>query len=265
MCAWVAALGAKEEVEMTRMKGVATLGAMMGAIALGCNGSKPVEPKPSTLRLIASHPLSFPEPSDLTINESGTVLWTVTNHPEKVRQLDLDGTLVRTLPYDGNDLEGVVYDPSDSTLWVAEENRREVVHLDLNGNVLSRTALGLTGERNSGLEGICLDDAGRMFLLNEKHPGLFLETNPDLSIASQLTLTFADDYSGMSYDRQKSCYWIVSDQSQKLYLWSKPTGVAKEYPLSFPKPEGVAFDEAANLLYIVSDSTNTLYVYTEEP
>jgi uncharacterized protein YjiK len=144
---------------------------------------------------------------------------------------------------------------------VAEEELREVVHLDLSGNVLSRQAIGLTGEANSGPEGICLDDAGRMFLVNEKHPGSFLELNPDHTLASQTPLDFARDYSGMSYNRQKSAFWIVSDQSSSLYLWSKPTGVMNRYSLPFTKCEGVAVDDAANLIYIVNDSLNALYIY----
>ena len=115
---------------MRQMRKPAFRALVTSVFVLGCGASKPVEPKPSeTLRLIATHPLDFGEPSDLAINRAGTILWTVTNHPEKVYQLDLAGNRVRTLNYEGHDLEGVVYDPSDSTLWVAEENRREVVRM----------------------------------------------------------------------------------------------------------------------------------------
>src|SRR6185436_9201453 len=168
--------------------------------------------------------------------------------------------VVRTLPYDGHDLEGIAYDASDSTLWVAEENRREIVHLDLNGAVLSKHRLDLTGEQNSGLEGLCLDDAGRMFALNEKNPGLFIQLNPDFTIVSTI-LGFAGDYSALTWNPQKSAFWVVSDQSRRLFLWTKAAGVMAIYDLPFPKPEGVAFDSAANLIYVVSDSTNTMYVY----
>jgi len=213
------------------------------------------------LRLVASYPLGITEPSGLAINDSGTILWTVTNNPEKVHQLDLAGNVVRTLSYSGHDLEGIAYDSSDSTLWVAEEDRREIVHLDLTGAVLSRHRLSLTGQTNSGLEGICFDDQGRMFVLNEKLPGMFISLNADFSIAAADTLAFARDYSDISYNRRSNCFWIISDLSEGLYLYDKTNGVLGRYALPFSKGEGVAFDAAANLVYVVSDSEHRLYVY----
>ena len=247
---------------MSLVRRVAAGGFAVMAVIVACNGSNPVEVKRNpTLPLIASYPLSFTEPSGLAVDETGTRLWAVSNHPEKVHELDLTGTVVKTLKYDGHDLEAVAYDPRDKTLWVAEENRREVVHLDLEGNVLSTYATGLTGEQNSGLEGLCLTDSGRVYALNEKHPGLFVTLKSDLTIDTLQLLTFAGDYSGMEYDVARSAFWITSDQSRALYLWSPTGGVLQAYDLQLPKPEGVAFDAAANRFYIVSDSTNTLYVF----
>ena len=213
------------------------------------------------IRLLAAHTLAVSEPSDLTLDTSTHTLWTVTNHPARVCQLDVQGNLLKTLKYEGQDLEGIAYDPATRTLWVAEEREREIVQLSLDGDVLGRHRLPLAGKPNSGPEGICLDDRGRMFVLNEKEPGLFIELDRRLRISARRPLAFAGDYSAISYSRRKGCFWIVSDQSQKLFLWSGPKGVIAEFPLSFPKAEGVAVDEAANLIYIVSEAGNTLYVF----
>lgn len=245
---------------------LSVLAGITGTLGLACGSSGPAGPPSGpTLRLIAAYPLSIPEPSGLAINDSGTVLWTVTNNPDKVYELDLTGRVVRTLAYSGHDLEGIAYDSSDRTLWVAEENRREIVHLDSSGAVLSRHRLGLVGEDNSGLEGICFDDQRRMFVLNEKFPGMFIPLNPDYSIARQDTLTFARDYSDIFYNRLRNCFWIISDLSQRLYLFDPASGVQGEYALPFPKGEGVAFDAARNLVYVVSDSEHKLYVYAGPP
>ena len=243
-------------------------GLLAGGLLVGCGGSakKVAEPTaPPQLPLIAAHPLDFPEPSDVAIDVAGATLWMVGNHPERVYQLDLAGTLVRTLPYDGHDLEGIAFDPRDTTLWVTEENLREVVHLSRDGVELSRHSLGLTGEQNSGLEGICLDNGGRVFVLNEKHPGLFIALDSGLAIASEDSLDFANDYSGMAYHPARSCFWIVSDQSERLFLWSTSQHVVAEYLLPFRKPEGIAFDPVADRVYVVSDATNVLYVYRATP
>jgi len=214
-----------------------------------------------TPKLVETHRLSISEPSDLAIDETGKILWTVTNKPAKVYQLDRTGNVVKTLKYEGRDLEGIAYDPSDRTLWVTEERTREIVHMNLEGDVTRTYRLDLAGKPNSGPEGICLDDRGRMFLLNEKEPGLFIELDRDRSISARTALDFAIDYSGISYGRKAAAFWIVSDQSQKLVLWTKTKGVIAECALPFPKPEGVAVDEAARRIYIVSDSENSLYVF----
>ncbi|HKQ57331.1 MAG TPA: SdiA-regulated domain-containing protein [Candidatus Eisenbacteria bacterium] len=241
------------------------LPAVLTATVLGCGSSKPTAPKDDSLRLVAVHALALSEPSDLAIDETGTTLWTVTNDPDSVYQLDVSGNRVKTLAYAGQDLEGIAYDRSDHTLWVAEENLRSVIHLDLDGNVLGTYPLGLTGQQNSGLEGICLNDAGGMFVLNEKLPGLFVTVNPDKSIARADTLSFAQDYSGIAYDSHSGSYWIVSDQSERLYLWNGSAGVIKSYQLPIAKAEGVTIDAATNRIYIVSDLENKLYVWQYAP
>jgi len=243
----------------------------LGAALLGLLAAAPsaerAQAKPpaniiaSELTLLSSHELSVSEPSDLALDASGKSLWTVTDRPGKVHQLALDGTLLKTLKFVGDDLEAIAYDASDHSLWVAEENLREVVHLDLEGNELSRHPLGIKGKKNSGIEGLCLDSKGRMFALNEKDPGLFLELDAKHAIAVRRTITFAGDYSAISYDRKKDGFWILSDQAQTLYRCNRTAGVLQGYPLPFPKPEGIAVDEVTKRAYLVSDSQHRLYVF----
>src|SRR5262245_28280363 len=101
------------------------------ALIAGCGSpSNPAAPQGTPpLTLLETHPLAIREPSDLTIDETGTILWTVTNHPEKIYRLGLDGHVADSLSYIGQDLEGVAYDRRDHTLWLAEENLRQVVHI----------------------------------------------------------------------------------------------------------------------------------------
>ena len=79
------------------------------------------------------------------------------------------------------------------------------------------------------------------------------------------TVTFAGDYSGVTYDAQWGSFWIVSDQSRAIYLWDRVRGVRQEYPLNLPNIEGVAIDPATNRIYTVSDSENKLYVWQYQP
>ena len=65
----------------------------------------------------------------------------------------------------------------------------------------------------------------------------------------------------MTCDPKRDCFWIVSDQSSALYLWSRKSGVLAKYGLPFEKAEGVAVDHAARRIYVVSDSESRLHVY----
>jgi uncharacterized protein YjiK len=251
-------------VPLGRARWAASAIGVAAAFIAGCSkSSTPTAPQVvGSMPLLATHVLAIREPSDLAIDETGTILWTVTNHPEKVYRLGLDGHLVDSLSYVGSDLEGVAYDPRDKTLWLAEENKRQVVHIDpQTDTVLGKYLTGITGEQNSGLEGICLNDSGTVFVLNEKKPCMFFRLRPDFTPAPGLGLGFALDYSGMTYDVPKQCFWLVSDVSQRLYRWTPSGGVQAQYSLPMAKPEGIAYDPVAHRIYVVSDATNALYVF----
>lgn len=232
-------------------------------LLLSCNGKDPNAPRWSEgqLTLVTSFSLDIDELSGLALDASGTSLWTV--GARRVYRLSLGGQ-VQKLDFKGDNLEGIASDPSDGTLWVVEEKRREILHLDGRGEVLARRQLDLEGKESSGPEGICLDPSGAIFVLNEKNPGLFVTLAADLSIASQRELDFAKDFSGLDCDGGSGRFWVVSDQSRMLFLWSPDTGVISAYPLPFDKAEGVAVDASTGQIYIVSESESRLYVYSVE-
>ena len=232
-------------------------------VGLGCDrvgpfGSSSDDPG---LKLVDSHPLEIDESSGLTIDPQGTALWAIASRQKRVFKLDLKGRVMAELAYKGDDPEGLVFDPADSTLWIVEERRREIVQINQAGRVLGRKKLGLEGDKNSGLEGICLDLQGSLYVLNEKNPGLFLQMDAALSIESQDTLDFAGDYSGMAYQPQQDRFWILSDQDKRLFVRDREGRISASYKLPLPHPEGIAVDEATRRIYIVSDSKPILYVF----
>jgi uncharacterized protein YjiK len=229
-------------------------------VACGKDGAGSAQRADSRLTLVEEYAVDIKEPSGLTIDAAGKRLWTVGDN-ERVYELDLQGRIRKVLDYRGRDPEGISYDPSDTTLWLVEERRREVVHIDLDGTLLLSRSLDLEGEANNGLEGICRDEAGVLYVLNEKEPGLFMRLGSDLSIESSEILEFADDYSGLFCAGQRGVFWVLSDQSEMLYRWDRNSGVLNRYELPFPSAEGLAIDAAAGRIYIVSDRAAKLFVF----
>ena len=219
----------------------------------------------SPLKLVDVYALAIDKASGLTIDPAGAALWVVASQDKSIYKLDLQGAVIERLAYRGEDPEGIAYDPTDSTLWVVEERSRELIHLDLAGNRLAAKGLELSGKKNSGLEGVCLDRAGGLYALNEKSPGLFLALNTQLGIQTRIALTFARDFAGMACGGESGDFWLVSDQDKRLFVWNRTSGVKASYPLPLPQPEGVAVDDRSGRIYIVSDSKARLYVFEVVP
>ncbi len=227
-----------------------------------CSLTEPEEAPPpvQSLTLVNSYALDVAEPSGLALTSNASALWTVSDHSNRIVQISLTGKRLKTLSYQGEDLEGVAIDPIAQTLWVAEERSRELVEVDSTGIELQRHRI-LDGDDNSGLEGICFDVQRHLFTIKEKQPGLFLALSADFSIRLQKELTFAEDYSGLCADTLLDRFWILSDQDESLFLWDINAGLVNQYKLNIVGPEGIAIDFARSLIYVVSDPQARLYVF----
>jgi uncharacterized protein YjiK len=220
---------------------------------------------PETLVLpltqLDDHSLSIDEPSGLSLAAGGRSLWVVSGQTDFIYRLDLDGTVLDSVSYAGQDPEGVAFDPADSTLWLVEEREREIVQIDLDGREVRRVRLALDGDDNSGLEGVCVDDDGSVYVLNEKKPASLILLTGDLAIEQMWFLDFAGDVSGMAWDRRRQAFWIVSDQDRSVYLWSPAAGLLGWSALDGKKAEGVAYDPDTDHLYVVRETKPRLYIY----
>ena len=226
----------------------------------GCGGA-PAD-SASQLHLVGTYKLSFGEPSGITYDEIENVFWIVSGADQKIYKTDSAGVVLKKLSYTGEDLEGIALDSSGKSLWIVEERKRELIQLDLDGNVLQKVLIPLPGKLNSGLEGVAQNELGTIFLLNEKKTGKFVELNSDLTTKSQREIYFADDFSDMVYSAKEKCFFILSDESSALYKWTKETGVIQKFSLPKTKFEGVAVNAAADKFFLVNDETNELSIYS---
>ncbi len=230
-----------------------------------CSLNEPTDTVQSvrSLKLIDSYLLEIREPSGLALSMDGKSLWTVSDNSNLIYQISLTGQILKTLSYQGQDLEGIAVDAKNNTLWVAEERTRELVNIDSTGQELQRYRI-LDGNDNSGLEGICIDANHHLFTIKEKKPGLFISLKPDFTIEKKLELNFANDYAGLCADSLTNRFWILSAQDQTLFYWDFSSHkVLSQFKLSLRTPEGIAIDFKHGRFYIVSDSEERLYVFTK--
>jgi len=214
------------------------------------------------LELIHVYDLDVPEPSGLALNADKSALYVVSDPLDnRVRKLSLNGQVQGTLAYTGDDLEGIAFDTTDSTLWVVEERKREIVHLDTLGNELDRISVSYTGNENAGFEGITLGANNNFFVLNEMDPGMILKIDAGASILTETEPGTALDYSGICYIPEMEKFFVVSDESKQLMIFNANLVLEDVLIFAIEKAEGIDYDYILSRLYIVSYKEKKLYVY----
>jgi uncharacterized protein YjiK len=230
------------------------LAATAGLLLFSCYGQ--AEPAGSWT-LVSQVRVQVQEPSALCLDPTTGEFWTVSDETGMIHRIDSTGTVTRTLAWTGDDLEGICTDPRDGSLWVAAERDGQAVHLSIHGTELARFTLEpAAGRGNSGLEGIECDPQGRLWLVQEKDPGLLFIWDPIRGDLETRTLDFARDYSGLALDPERDGIWVVSDESESLTFLGND-GTRLEYTLGLERLEGVAV--AGDRVWVLSDSNATLF------
>jgi uncharacterized protein YjiK len=207
--------------------------------------------------------LDVPEPSGLVVSADGKFMWTVSDDNNTIYAISFEGKVLRSVKLKGSnlDLEGVAV-VDDMTLAVIYERLRTVALVNFDGEIIKSAKLDLSGDENSGLEGIAFDKKLKKFyILNEKKPGLLLELDNELRIQKQRKLEFASDYSAIDFDDSINVLWILSDEDKTLFKCTTNGDVKASYKLDIEQPEGVALDRKNGKIYIVSDPAGKLYCF----
>jgi hypothetical protein len=201
--------------------------------------------------LVSVHALAVPEPSGLCLDPDGRHHWIVSGETGLIHRLDLEGRLVQSLAFGGEDLEGIAIDPASGNFWVAEERRNQAVRRGAGG-----PPARLGGGDELRLRGRMVDGQGRVLLAIEKNPGRLLVLDPATGKVSGVDLDFARDYSGLCWDEGRQGLWVLSDESRALYFLREGEGPV-EYKLGFERLEGVAV--AGDSAWLVFDALSRLY------
>jgi uncharacterized protein YjiK len=231
---------------------------------ISCGKSNPLETNIpiKELSLISEMTLPFTEPSGIAYSEKLKKIWIVSGGDQSIYVLDTNFNVENKLPYKGNDLEGITFDATDSTLWIIDEATKTITHLNRNGNILRQDQLTYTTNVvNKGPEGITIGKNHQLYLVNERDPSILLELDTAFNITQTYQLNFAKDYSDIMYDDSSETFFVLSDESEAFYRLNTKQEAQERYPLPNGGNEGLAYNREQKIFYIVNDATSTLSVF----
>ena len=216
----------------------------------------------NSLELIAIYSVRVDSPSGLSFGSDKSTLWTVSDKPGgRIFEIDTLGNLMRSLNYSGNDLEGVSFDPRDSTLWMVDENLGQLIHLESDGSALGFQNISGVSD-GGGLEGITLDVIhSKIYMVKERDFGALI-TLDELSLTHSLQqIAFAPDFSSICYIPSQDKLWILSDEASNVYRVNLDGSFLDVYAIDMVQPEGLVYDEEHQVFYIIDDTTEKLHKY----
>lgn len=228
----------------------------------GCSSDESGFPSDGTLQPISEISLSsiLSEPSGIVHNSKNNSLFVVSDTSNKIFELSLSGNLIRSMTIDARDLEGITLSLSKDTIFVVEESENKISSFTLSGVKIKSFTKNVAINPGNGLEGIAFDNAGYLYVVNEKNPRLLIKILNE-NEASRKEIITASDLSDICYDPILDCFWLISDESKKILKLSKDGILQSEWNIPFDKGEGITFDQ--DKMYIVSDGNSKMYVFNK--
>ena len=238
-------------------------------IGTGCKrdaptqGTAAVPQGTATILPIAEFSLgpNISEPSGIAYNAKNNSFIVVSDSHPEVYEIDSHGTLLRTIPTAGSDLEGIALSITNDTIYVVEEKNRLVVSFLANGTKLSSFSADVASLPNNALEGITAGKNGHLYVLNEKLPGMLLEYALNGTELKRTPLSIASDYADIFYSESEDCLWMISDESQKIMKTDLNGSLISQWYVPFTKGEGITI--VRDTIYVVNDSDAKLYIFNK--
>ena len=210
--------------------------------------------------MVAEYTTAVPEPSGLVYNSKNNTLMTVSDQNSTVYEIDFTGKVLRSMVIPSSDMEGIVLSAGCDTMYIAEETKELITTYLVNGTKLSSFPVNVATVLSHGPEGVTLDNNNHIFVLNEKQPMMILEYYQGKEV-SRREINYSTDCSDIFYEASTDCFWIVSDESKKVFKMNRDGVVLSEWLIPFEKGEGITF--ANGKMYIVNDADAKLYIFSK--
>lgn len=222
------------------------------------SGPESSAPTDNPLHQVAVYSIDVPEPSGLTYNSKNNTLMTVSDQNSTVYELDFTGRILRSIVVPSTDMEGIALSAKCDTMYIAEETNRLIAIYSISGTKLSSFSADVATVAKHGPEGVTVDKNNHVFVLNEKLPMMILEYNQGRE-AGRKEINYTTDCSDLFYEYSTDCFWIVSDESQRVIKLSRNGDLLGSWSIPFTKGEGLAIVQ--DKIYIVNDGENKMYVF----
>ncbi len=229
----------------------------------------------AALKLKETHRVRIADPSGLSPDHTGRYLWSVSDRPGGgIYKLTTEGRIVKRLDVKGSDLEGVVQNPVDKTLWVVDETFWQIIQFDTLGQEKHRFELDVEHKRmNLGLEGIALDPVRNViYAANEKNPRVIVEVDVSKPGESrQLRVipvlfganpdTRGLDLSGLHFDVEDELLWLVSDEARAVFVLDRDARPVAAFDAGQVRLEGIAIIRQKNTIFLINDDPQRLFLF----
>lgn len=238
---------------------------IMLIILLNCSkqemGGKGNDTPEEILQPIIAYNLNISEPSGIAYNSVSDLFMIVSDNRHEIFLVDSTGNIKSTILTSSSDMEGITLSPNCDTLFIVEETSKMVVAYNSSGIQLFSFLVDVATNSDHALEGIARNTLNqRLIILNEKLPCLLLEYENSKEIWRK-EINYSSDISDISFDEENKCWWIVSDESQKIFKLNMDMDIISEWRIPVNQAEGIAI--VRDKIYIISDAENKMYIFSK--
>lgn len=229
-------------------------------LLLNCNNNRI---NSEQFQMLNTYDLDIPDLSGLCFVEDNNSLYTISDSKKMAYRISVTGQIIEEYKLTCSDPEGICFIPDKNEFVVVDESDYTLYFYDTAFNKKYSKKLKIKNTiQNKGLEGICFNPHNnRIYLLNEKSPGLMIEYNPDTHDYKTIPISFSIDNTGIAFEPIENRFYVTSHESEQIVICNEQGRKIESFSMDITKLEGIALKPDQRHAYLVSDADKKLFVY----